>query len=343
MITNLMFNRYRAAVRCELDVSSLKNSNLGKILIVDKDPFSRENLADMLSLDGYEVVEADENVNLIEFVNQTNPDLILLELMLPKVKTLDICRQLKNSQQTGIIPLIFMTIGGDRRARMKCLEAGSDDLLLKPIERLELTARVKPLIQQKRLNEDLDQTEQVLFSLAEIVENPGSKNGKSSSQLANLVQAFGEYLQLNTRQIESLIYAAYLHDIGTVVVPEKILLKKGKLTPQEKEIIHQHVLIGEKICQPLKSRLDILPIIRHHHERWDGSGYPDGLAGSDIPWLAQVFQIIDIYDALTSERPYKKALNTKEALEIIAEETAKGWRNPKLVEEFTCFITKYKD
>ncbi|PLZ80864.1 two-component system response regulator, partial [Fischerella thermalis WC217] len=131
-------------------------------------------------------------------------------------------------------------------------------------------------------------------------------------------------------------------DIGKVGIPDSVLLKKGKLTPEEWNIMRQHVLIGEKICQPLRSMQGVIPIIRHHHERWDGSGYPDGLIGENIPYLAQVFQIIDIYDALTSERPYKLAFSPEEALAVMQEETAKGWRNPQLMQQFEEFIRNSK-
>ncbi|ELR96660.1 HD domain-containing phosphohydrolase [Gloeocapsa sp. PCC 73106] len=321
-------------------VKALHNHTKGKILLVDDNPFSRLNLVDLLNFEGYEVVEIDEHVDVIYCVNQVNPDLILLELNLPKQNPLEICKNLKESEVTALIPIVFITVRRDRESRLQSLNAGGDDLLVKPIDRLELTSRVKSLIRQKHLNENLDKTEEVLFRLAGIMENPYLDNYSSVSKLAVLTQEFGKYLQLNERQIQSLIYAAYLHDVGTVVLPESIMLKKGELTELEREIVNQHVLIGEKICQPLKNRLDILPIIRHHHERWDGSGYPDGLIGSDIPWLAQVFQIVDIYHAITNERPYKQALSPLEAMKIIAEETAKGWRNPELVKEFITFISQ---
>jgi putative two-component system response regulator len=150
---------------------------------------------------------------------------------------------------------------------------------------------------------------------------------------------FGEYIQLSRAEIKNLMWAGYLHDIGKVGIPDAVLLKKGKFTPEEREIMNNHVLIGEQICKPLRSMRGVIPIIRYHHERWDGSGYPDGLVEMEIPFLAQVFQIIDIYDALTSERPYKLAFPSAEALRIIAEETARGWRNPQLVAQFTEFIT----
>lgn len=319
------------------------NDNKGKILVIDDNAFSRLNLVDILNFEGYEVIEGDQHTEVISFVGEHNPDLILLELTLAKQNPLEICQKLKNSEMTTLIPVIFMTVRRDRECRVQSLEAGADDLLIKPIDRLELISRVKPLIQQKRLNQNLDETEEVLFRLAGIVENPRQDTPSSVGKLAVLAQEFGKYLQLNSKQIQSLIYAAYLHDIGTVVVPESIMLKKGELTESEREIVNQHVLVGGKICQPLQNRLDILPIIRHHHERWDGSGYPDGLAGSDIPWLAQVFQIADIYHALTTERPYKQAFSSKQALEILVEETIKGWRNAKLVDQFITFICQTED
>lgn len=314
------------------------NSEPPKVLVVDDHPFSRMTAVDLLSLDGYEVLEAENSSSVMNCVLDDNPDLILLDAMMPQIDGFELCKLLKHDERTRQIPVILITVSDDREAHLKCIEAGGDDFLPKPLERLALSTRVKSLIQQKWLNEGLDQTEQVLFSLAKAIENRYSDSDNSSARLAALAKAFGEYLQLPPIDIENLMYAAHLHDIGTVGIPDAVLLKKGELTAQEREMIRQHVLIGEKICQPMRNRRGVLPIIRHHHERWDGSGYPDGLAGNKIPFLAQVFQILDIYDALTSERPHKQALTAAQALEIIAEETAKGWRNPQLAEQFTAFI-----
>lgn len=339
-MVSMIRNRHKYCFKGYAVKNQLNNHTAKKILIVDENPFSRLNLVDILSFDGYQVIEADEHTDIADCVRQNNPDLILLELFLPQQNTLEICKQLKKAPNTSNIPIIFMTVSRDRDVRINCLEAGGDDLLIKPLDRLELITRVKLLIQQKILNDNLYETEEVLFRIAKAVENPSLDGSSSENKLFSLAQGFGEYLGLNNRQIKSLIYAAYLHDIGTVAVPEEILVKKGQLTPAEKEIVREHVLIGEKICQPLKNRVDILPIIRHHHEKWDGSGYPDGLVGSEIPWLAQIFQIMDIYDAITSERSYKKAMKPEEAIKIIQEEAKKGWRNPELVETFTAFISE---
>ncbi|MGF1480462.1 MAG: two-component system response regulator [Cyanophyceae cyanobacterium] len=308
-----------------------------KILIIDDHRFSRMTMIDILSLDGYEVLEADNSAAVLDLVYDSHPDLILLDVMMPQMNGFEVCRRLKQDERTRQIPVIFVTVTDDRRLRLKCIEAGGEDCLVKPLDRLALSARVKSLIHQKRLNENLDQTEQVLFSIAKAIKNR-YPDGNNSEELAALSRAFGCYVRLSPEDIQKLRYATYLHDIGTVGIPDAVLLKEGKLTPEEREMIDQHVLLGEELCQPLRHRCDVLPIIRHHHERWDGSGHPDGLVGDEIPYLAQVFQILDIYMALTSNRPYKQALTSNQALAVIEEEAARGWRNPRLTEQFVAFI-----
>lgn len=309
-----------------------------KILVVDDHCASRMTAVALLAVEGYEVLEADNGLVALELVMKSHTDLILLDVMMPEMDGFEVCRQLKQNNQTRLIPVIFITALNDRRSRILGIEAGGDDFLTKPFDRIELTARVKSLVRQKRLNEDLDHTEQVLFSIAEAIESRDPNTGDHCERLVMLGEAFGEYLNLTRAEMRNLQWGSYLHDIGKVGIPDRVLLKTGKFTPQEWEIMRQHVLIGERICQPLQTMRGVIPIVRHHHERWDGSGYPYGLAGDQIPYLAQVFQIIDIYDALTSERPYKRALTPEEALVVMAEETAKGWRNPKLIQQFTEFV-----
>lgn len=318
--------------------NTLVHSGAAKVLVVDDHPFSRMTAVDLLALDGYEVIETDGSSDVIEQALYTKPDLILLDVMMPDLSGFEVCRRLKEDERTRSIPVIFMTVSDDRRSRLQSREVGGDDFLSKPLDRLELLSKVKLLIEQKRLNEGLDQTKEVLFLIASAIEERYSDGESSGARLEELADAFGQFLQLSSAQINDLVFACRLHDIGTVGIPDAILLKQGELTEEERELIKQHVLIGEKICRPMQNRRGVLPIIRHHHERWDGSGYPDGLIGEQIPWLAQVFQILDIYDALTSERPYKQALSPRAAVEIISEEAAKGWRNPQLVEQFTAFI-----
>lgn len=314
------------------------DTNRPKILVVDDHPAGRMTATALLSIEGYDVLEADCGPTALEVVTSGDPDLILLDVMMPGMDGFEVCRRLKQDEHTRLIPIVFVTAFDDRRARLKGIEVGADDFLTKPFDPLEMSARVKSLVRQKRLNEDLDHAEQVLFSIAKTVESRDPNTGDHCERLVERGRAFGEFLGLSRTAIRDLMWGGYLHDIGKVGIPDAILLKPGKFTPEEFAIMQQHVLIGEKICQPLRTMQGVVPIIRHHHERWDGSGYPDRLAGEDIPYLAQVFQIIDIYDALTSERPYKQAFTHEEALAILNEETARGWRNPILVEQFKAFI-----
>ena len=327
-----------SATKMGLTVSNNTTVTAAKILIVDPNPLSRMTAFDLLSLDGYEVVEADDVTSIFALVAEQQPDLILLDAMMRQIDSFALCRRLKEDRDTANIPIVLTTLTDNRQVRIKAMQANGDDVLVKPLNRIELSTRVKSLVNQKRLNDGIDRAEQVLFTIAEAVDNRSvGKDG--SVRFTSMVMTFSEYLGLSRQESDNLTFAARLHDIGTIAIPDAVMLKEGELTAEEKELIRQHVLFGEQICQPLLNRSGVLPIIRHHHEKWDGTGYPDGLSGDEIPYLAQIFQVIDIYDALTSDRPHKKAYSPAEALKILKEETQQGWRNPKLVEQFIAFIS----
>ncbi|MDB9314460.1 response regulator [Spirulina sp. CS-785/01] len=318
---------------------ALKNvPELGMILVIDDHGLTRQLTVDLLQLEGYRVLEADNGLTALEIAQKETPDLILLDMVMPDMDGMEVCRRLKETPQTAEIPVVFLTVESDRASRLQGLEAGGTDFLNKPLDRLELTTRVKALIQQKRLNDTIHQSKQVLFSIAKAVEGRCCGTTNPSEQLLRLVEGFGQFLSLSKADLQSLKDAAYLHDIGAIAIPDAILLKTDTLTPQERTLLRQHVLVGEQICQPVSEFRQILPIIRHHHERWNGTGYPDGLAGENIPWLAQVFQMADIYDALTSQRPHKQPCSPQTALRILTEEAQQGWRNPELVAQFRNYI-----
>jgi putative two-component system response regulator len=177
-------------------------------------------------------------------------------------------------------------------------------------------------------------TEGILFALAQAVEQRDSHTSGHCARMAFISVSLGIAMGLNRASLLSLYRGGHLHDVGKVGIPDSILFKPGQLTAAEWVVMRSHAPRGEEICRHLRSLVPVLPIIRHHHERWDGTGYPDGLRGSQIPLLARVVQVADIYDALTSARPYKPALKPDEALRILREETERGWRDPEIVKLF---------
>jgi putative two-component system response regulator len=194
--------------------------------------------------------------------------------------------------------------------------------------------RVRAMLRHKALIGSLEEAETILFALAQMVEQRDVYTGKHCQRLASYAVAMGQALGLSKHELVALYRGGYLHDIGKIAVPDSILFKQGELSKSEWDVMRQHTLRGEEICRAMKSLATVLPIIRSHHERWDGQGYPDGLAGEEIPLLARIMQVADIYDALTTERPYKAAFPHERALAILREEANRGWRDPELVALF---------
>jgi putative two-component system response regulator len=313
------------------------------ILAVDDDPTILLVIEKMLSAQGCRVLKADSGKKALDIVWKELPDVILLDVMMPGMSGFDVCRKLKSSEYSRLVPVIIVTALHEKEDRIKGIQAGCDDFLSKPIDRIELLARVHALGQVKRLNDDLDHAESVVLSLARAVESKDSTTGDHCDRLIRLSRAFGTFLGLDERAISTLERASILHDVGKIGVPDSILLKPGKLTEDEWEIMRTHPVLGEEICHPLKSLSDVCPIIRYHHEKWNGTGYPDGLVADSIPYLARVFQVMDAFDAMITERPYKRAFSFEETLKTIRDETAMGYWDPAVVQKFLEFIEKNPD
>ncbi len=237
-----------------------------------------------------------------------------------------------------MIPVVMVTALSAAADRLQGIEAGADDFLTKPFNTEELRTRVRSLLRIKRHTDDLENAEIVLGSLALTVEARDPHTNGHCDRLSRYAVALGERLGLPATHLRALRRGASLHDLGKIGIPDAILLKPGPLTEAERAIIQEHPAIGERICAPLKSLLLVCPIIRHHHERWDGSGYPDGLRGEAIPLSARILQVVDVYDALTSTRPYKPAYHPERACAILRAETAKGWWDPTIVEAFMALL-----
>lgn len=306
----------------------------GQILVVDDDPSNRALMEEILLSQGLRVVTATNGLEGLELVAKYSPDIVLLDIMMPVMDGLETCRRIKANPETALTPVVLVTALAAAPDRLRGIEAGADDFLNKPFDPTELLARVHSLLKLKARTDELERAEVVLFALARSIEAKDPYTNGHCERLAQLSVGLGQRVGLPEEQIVALRRGGIVHDIGKVAVPDSILLKRGPLTKQEWRIMRRHPAVGERICAPLKSFRLVLPIIRSHHEKFDGSGYPDELAGEAIPLTARIMQLADVFDALTTQRPYKPAFSNDQALQVMEAEVAKGWWDPKLFAEF---------
>lgn len=305
-----------------------------RILIVDDHAAARLALTTLLRREGFEVHETSSGDEALAQCPTFRPDLILLDIVMPGMSGFEVCRRIKATPETRLTPVVLITGLSETEDRIKGINAGADDFLSKPIDMNELLARTRSLIRLKQYTDELENAESVLFTLAHSIEARDPYTGGHCERLSEMSAQLGERLKLPEEQIKALRRAGIVHDIGKVVVPDSILLKTDPLSPQDMEVMKKHPVVGEHICKPMRTFRLVLPIIRHHHEHRDGSGYPDGLRGDQIPVTASILQIVDVYDALTTTRPYRQASTPSEALEIMNQESMKGWWDPDLVKAF---------
>ena len=310
----------------------------GKILIVDDESSARFALELLLRREGFEVHEVHDGASALVECSTFRPDLILLDIMMPGMDGLEVCRRIKSTPETRLTPVVLITGLSATEDRIKGINAGADDFLSKPIDFSELLARSRSLLRLKQYTDELENAETVLFTLAESIEARDPYTRGHCERLAQMSSRLGERLGIAEENIKALRWAGIVHDVGKVAVPDLILLKPGPLTPEEMVIMRKHSEVGERICAPLRSFRLVLPIIRHHHEKRNGSGYPDGLCGEEIPLTARILQLADVYDALTTDRPYRTAVASEVALSIMDEEATHGWWDRDLFEVFRDMI-----
>lgn len=304
-----------------------------KILIVEDDPRSMKLVEAYLLPEGYQTVKAVDGLEALSKLEKEDVDLILLDIMLPSMDGYEVCKKIKEDRDTRFIPIVMMTALSETSDKVKGIEMGTDDFLTKPVNREELLARVKSLVHVKRLNMQLEDAENVLFVLINILEAKDPYTRGHSQRVTNIALRLAKELRLSSRDQDILKRAGLVHDVGKIGVPEAILNKPGPLTKEEFEYIKNHPALSEKICSPLNSMKDLLGIIRHHHERVDGKGYPDGLKGTDIPLGARILAIADAYDAMDSDRPYRNKMSKEEIKRIFTEGSGTQW-DSQLVELF---------
>ena len=311
---------------------ALSPESQATILVVDDLPSNVALIRAQLDRKGYAVITAGNGQEALERAAEHNPDLILLDVMMPVMDGYEVCRRIKGNSETVLTPIVMVTSLTGLEDRIRGIEAGADDFLTKPFDSVELLARVRSLLRVKRYTDELEHAETVIGSLALGVEAKDPCTDGHCSRLSHYAVLVGQGLDLNGGALKGLRQGGVLHDVGKIGISDQILNKPGKLTGEETVAMREHPIIGERICMPLRSLKNVLPIIRHHHEKFDGSGYPDGLAGEEIPLVARIMAVVDVYDALRTRRPYKPPLTIDTALQILSEETEKGWWDNQVVD-----------
>lgn len=308
------------------------------LLIADDDTANRDLLSGLLNAEGYNVTCVRDGEEALRAVRNEPVDLALLDVMMPGKSGFSACLTIKSQPETRLIPVILVTGLTSPDDRIQGIMCGADDFLSKPVNKHELLARVHSLLRLKEFTDELENAETVLFSLALSIEAKDPYTEGHCERLSKYCVAMAERLELSEEMRVALRRAGIVHDIGKIAVPEHILVKPGPLTEEEWKIMKQHPVVGERICSPLKSFRLVLPAIRHHHEKLDGSGYPDNLVGDQVPLAARVLQTVDIYDSLTTDRPYRRALRPVDALEIMRKEVIRGWWDASLVGELETLV-----
>jgi putative two-component system response regulator len=310
----------------------------GKILIVDDELSARFALELLLRREGFDVREVHDGKSALVECATFRPDVILLDVVMPGMDGFEVCRQIKSTPETRLTPVVLITGLSATEDRIKGINAGADDFLSKPLDFSELLARTRSLLRLKHYTDELENAETVLFTLARSIEARDPYTHGHCERLAQMATGLGERLGLEEDAIKALRWAGIVHDVGKVAVPDSILLKPGPLTPEEIQVMRKHSEAGERICAPLRSFRQVLPIIRHHHEKRDGSGYPDRISGDAIPLTARILQLADVYDALTSDRPYRTAVDSEIALAEMEQEAIRGWWDQELFAAFKKMI-----
>jgi putative two-component system response regulator len=312
------------------------------VLVVDDDPQITTLFSRLLSNEGYMVNVAHDGPAAFDAVASHPPDVVLLDIGLPGCDGIEICQRLKREAATRLTPIILVTGQTERELRLDGLQAGADEFLTKPADTQELLVRIRSLARLKRYTDDLDSAASIIQTLAVMIEARDGYTEGHCHRMANYATALGRRLNLSGEDLQALNRGGFLHDIGMLAIPDPVLRRSGPLEPEEYDLIKSHTVIGESLCSNLRSLQAVRPIVRHHHERYDGSGYPDALKGDSIPLLAQIIGLVDVFDAVTTQRPDQAARTVDQAISVLDEQVERGWRRPDLAEEFVALINSGK-
>ena len=305
-----------------------------RVLVTDDDPGVRTALARSLTNAGAEVRTAENGTGALSVAREWNADTILLDASMPGLDGFEVCRRLKADPATRLIPVIIITGLDTTDDRRRVLEAGADGIIPKPFDREELFARVRSCARLKQTTDHLERADELLVVMARSVEGKDPNTLGHCERLSDYSARLAARIGMEAADVDALRLSGLVHDIGKGALPDTILRKSTTLDDQEWAAMRSHPVEGERICRGAPGFGRVLPIIRHHHEKMDGSGYPDGLRGNDIPKAARVLQLVDVYDALTTARPYRVAESPEGALGIMEHEVDRGWWDPLIFSAF---------
>jgi putative two-component system response regulator len=310
--------------------------------VADDEHAIAELLRRILEREGHTVKAVADGLAAVEGLSEFKPHLVLLDVNMPGMTGIEVCRHIKQDPAHRLTPVVLITGMAQREKRIEGLEAGADDCLSKPVDVQELLARVRTLVRMKRYTDDLDSAASLIIAMALLVEARDGNTEGHCHRMANYATALGRALNLGEEDLQALHRGGFLHDIGMLAVPDAVLRKSGPLDPEEFELMKSHTTVGDSLCGTLRSLEAVRPIIRHHHERYDGSGYPDGLKGDEIPLVAQIIGLVDVYDAVTTRRPYQGPHTANEAIDILRGQVVRGWRREDLVDAFADLVERGK-
>lgn len=310
-----------------------------RLLVADRSEPAARQVAQYLEAVGHTVLLAFDGEEALRRIRADHPEVAILDVGVPRLNAYQLCEQVKSHPGTRNIPIVMVVSPSAQDEKIRGLEVGAEDFLARPINKLELLARVKSMVRMKRLNDQVETTEGVIFGMARLLERKMNCQAGDMQRVSDYSCLLGRSLGLLDEDLEILRKGAILHDIGKIAVREAVLLKAGQLSPTEFNEIKLHPEVGERLCGPLRDSDLVLPLIRHHQERWDGNGYPDGLAGEQIPLLARIMAIADAYDAMLSPRPYRPPLGPEEAQQTLMRGAGSQW-DPNLVEVFLAALRR---